>query len=132
MKVVEVRIIFEFLSKLKLNKFTKDVRIAVLKNYTELFTAYKEQETKIEELKKKVFSEEDLMAIQESIENKLPLSKELLDKNNEYNSVLTELFESEYDIKITKISEEDFANCLADSEVEFTPLDIVRLKPILK
>lgn len=132
MKVVEVRIIFEFLSKLKLNKFDKETRLAVLKNYTEMFTCYKEQETKMEELKKKIFTEKDLLNIQSSIENKVPLTKELIDKNNEYNTILSELFDSECDIKITKISEENFTNGLSDSDVEYTPLDIVRLKPILK
>lgn len=132
MKVVEVRIIFEFLSKLKLNKFEKDTRIAILKNYTEMFTPYKEQEAKMEELKKKIFTDDDLKSIQEAVENKTNLSQDLINKNTEYNSVLTSLFDSECDIKITKVSEEKFVEGLANSDIDFTPIDIVRLKPIFE
>lgn len=132
MKVVEVRIIFEFLSKLKLNKFEKEVRIALLKNYTEMYTVYKEQEAKMEELKKKIFTDDDLKSIQESIENKTSLSQDLINKNTEYNSVLSSLFDSECDIKITKVSEEKFVEGLANSDIDFTPIDIVRLKPIFE
>ena len=132
MKVVEVRIIFEFLSKLKLNKFEKEVRIALLKNYTEMYTVYKEQEAKMEELKKKIFTEDDLKAFQEALENKKGLSQDLINKNNEYNSVLSSLFDSECDIKVTKISEDKFVEGLVESDTDFTPIDIIRLKPIFE
>lgn len=132
MKVVEVRFIFDFLSRLNLSKFDKDVRHAILKNYMDMYSCYKENESKIEELKKKIFTEEDLIDIQTSFKDKTPLNKELADKNNEYNIILSELFNSEYDIKITKISEEKFINGLSDLCIDYTPLDIIRLKPILE
>lgn len=132
MKVVEVRTIFDFLSKLKLNKFTKEVRVSVLKNYTSFFTLIKEYDAKLEELRKKIFTEEDLQAIQDSVNNKTPLSKELIDKNLEYNEVITNLFKEECDVKIDKISEKDFIDCLSESDIEFTPMDIINLRPILK
>lgn len=132
MKVVEVRTIFEFLSKLKLNKFTKEVRVLVLKNYTSFFTLIKEYDAKLEELRKKIFTDEDLQAIQNSVNNKTPLSKELIDKNLEYNEVITNLFKEECDVKIDKISEKDFIECLSESDIEFTPMDIINLRPILK
>lgn len=132
MKVVEVRTIFDFLSKLKLNKFIKEVRISVLKNYTSFFTLIKEYDAKLEELRKKIFTDEDLQAIQDSVNNKTPLSKELIDKNLEYNEVITNLFKEECDVKIDKISEKDFIECLSESDIEFTPMDIINLRPILK
>lgn len=132
MKVVEVRTIFDFLSKLKLNKFTKEVRVSVLKNYTSFFTLIKEYDAKLEELRKKIFTDEDLQAIQDSVNNKTPLSKELIDKNLEYNEVITNLFKEECDVKIDKISEKDFIECLSESNIEFTPMDIINLRPILK
>ena len=132
MKVVEVRTIFDFLSKLKLNKFTKEVRVLVLKNYTSFFTLIKEYDAKLEELRKKIFTDEDLQAIQSSVNNKTPLSKELIDKNLEYNEVITNLFKEECDVKIDKISEKDFIECLSESDIEFTPMDIINLRPILK
>lgn len=132
MKVVEVRTIFEFLSKLKLNKFTKEVRIAVLKIHADMFTCFKEQEAKIEEIRKKIFTDEDISLIQESVNNKTPLSKELVDKQSEYNEVINKLFEDECELNITKISQSDFIECLVNSEIEFTPVDIIRIKPILK
>lgn len=132
MKVVEVRTIFDFLSKLKLNKFTKEVRVSVLKNYTSFFTLIKEYDAKLEELRKKIFTDEDLQAIQDSVNNKTPLSKELIDKNLEYNEVITNLFKEECDVKIDKISEKDFIECLSESDIEFTPMDIINLRPILK
>lgn len=132
MKVVEVRTIFDFLSKLKLNKFTKEVRVSVLKNYTSFFTLIKEYDAKLEELRKKIFTDEDLQEIQNSVNNKTPLSKELIDKNLEYNEVITNLFKEECDVKIDKISEKDFIECLSESDIEFTPMDIINLRPILK
>lgn len=132
MKVVEVKTIFDFLSKLKLNKFTKEVRVSVLKNYTSFFTLIKEYDAKLEELRKKIFTDEDLQAIQDSVNNRTPLSKELIDKNLEYNEVITNLFKEECDVKIDKISEKDFIECLSESDIEFTPMDIINLRPILK
>lgn len=132
MKVVEVRTIFDFLSKLKLNKFTKEVRVSVLKNYTSFFTLIKEYDAKLEELRKKIFTDEDLQAIQDSVNNRTPLSKELIDKNLEYNEVITNLFKEECDVKIDKISEKDFIECLSESDIEFTPMDIINLRSILK
>lgn len=132
MKVVEVRNIYDFLSKLKLNKLTKEVRVAVLKNYTELTTVNREIDAKIEELRKKVFTDEELQELQNAINNKTEVSKVLIDKNNTYNEVILKMFDDECDVKVVKISEEKFIDCLVDSEVEFTPVDILRLKPILK
>lgn len=57
MKAVEVRFIFNFLSNLKLNKLSKETRVAVLKNYTILHTKVKEYDDKIEELRKKIFTD---------------------------------------------------------------------------
>lgn len=132
MKVVEVKTVFDFLSRLKLNKFTKEVRVLVLKNYTSFFTLIKEYDAKLEELRKKIFTDEDLQTIQDSVNNKTPLSKELIDKNLEYNEVITNLFKEECDVKIDKISEKDFIECLSESDIEFTPMDIINLRPILK
>lgn len=132
MKVIEIKTIFDFLSKLKLNKFTKEVRVLVLKIHTSFFPLIKEYDSKLEELRKKIFTEEDLQVIQDSITHNVPLSKELIDKNLEYNEIMMSLFNDECDIKIDKISETDFIECLSESDIEFTPMDIVRLKPILK
>lgn len=132
MKVIEIKTIFDFLSKLKLNKFTKEVRVLVLKIHTSFFPLVKEYDSKLEELRKKIFTEEDLQVIQDSITHNTPLSKELIDKNLEYNEIMMSLFNDECDIKIDKISETDFIECLSESDIEFTPMDIVRLKPILK
>lgn len=132
MKVVEVRSISEFLSKLKLNKFSKEIRVNVLKNYAELTTANKEIDAKMEELRKKVFTDEELQELQDAINNKTEVSQTLIDKNNEYNEVILKMFNDDCEVKVVKISEEKFIDCLVDSEVEFTPVDILRLKPILK
>lgn len=132
MKVVEVKTIFEFLSRVKLNKFTKELRVAILKNYTTMYTLVKEYDSKLEELRKKIFTDEDIQKIQESVSNNIPLTKELVNKNLEYNEVITSLFKEECNIKLDKLPEKDFIDCLSESDIEYTPIDILNLKPILK
>lgn len=132
MKAVEVKIIFEFLSKLKLNKIDKDIRISILKNYAELFSCQKEIELKIDEVRKKILSDEDINSINECNKNKTSLPKELIEKINEYNLIIEDVLNTEYDVKITKISEEKFVNNISNAEVDYTPMDIIRMKPILK
>lgn len=132
MKVVEVKTIFEFLSRVKLNKFTKELRVAILKNYTTMYTLVKEYDSKLEELRKKIFTDEDIQKTQESVNNNIPLTKELVNKNLEYNEVITSLFKEECNIKLDKLSEKDFIDCLSESDIEYTPIDILNLKPILK
>lgn len=132
MKVVEVRTIFEFLNKLKLNKFDKETRIAVLKNYTELFSLYKEQEVKMEELRKKIFSSEDLQLLQDSINNRKPLTKDLIEKNSEYNSVIAALFNEDINLELLKVDKDKFLDALSETDIEYTPMDIVQLELLFK
>lgn len=150
MKVNEIVIANRFLSDLKLSKFDKIVRIAVLKNYMAFSKIAKDYENMLEDLRKKMFDDkqEEAQKVQEIRERlqksktqeeflacteELKQYKDFLDLEDEFIKLLNEESSKEVEnIELTKIDRTKFVESLAASGIEFTPRDIDKVEIIFK
>lgn len=149
MKVNEIVIANRFLSDLKLSKFDKIVRIAVLKNYMAFSKIAKDYENMIEDLRKKMFDDkqEEAQKVQKLRDNlqkaktaeefeqatvELEKHQEFLDAENEFIRLINDEASKEVEVEITKIDRNKFVDSLVASGIEFTPRDIDKVELIFK
>ena len=149
MKVNEIVIANRFLSDLKLSKFDKIVRIAVLKNYMAFSKIAKDYENMIEDLRKKMFDDkqEEAQEVQKLRDNlqkaktaeefeqatvELEKHQEFLDAENEFIRLINDEASKEVEVEITKIDRNKFVDSLVASGIEFTPRDIDKIELIFK
>lgn len=149
MKVNEIVIANRFLSDLKLSKFDKIVRIAVLKNYMAFSKIAKDYENMIEDLRKKMFDDkqEEAQEVQKLRDNlqkaktaeefeqatvELEKHQEFLDVENEFIRLINDEASKEVEVEITKIDRNKFVDSLVASGIEFTPRDIDKVELIFK
>ena len=149
MKVNEIVIANRFLSDLKLSKFDKTVRIAVLKNYMAFSKIAKDYENMLEDLRKKMFDDkqEEAQEVQKLRDNlqkaktaeefeqatvELEKHQEFLDAENEFIRLINDEASKEVEVEITKIDRNKFVDSLVASGIEFTPRDIDKVELIFK
>ena len=149
MKVNEIVIANRFLSDLKLSKFDKIVRIAVLKNYMAFSKIAKDYENMLEDLRKKMFDDkqEEAQEVQKLRDNlqkvktaeefeqvtiELEKHQEFLDVENEFIRLINDEASKEVEVEITKIDRNKFVDSLVASGIEFTPKDIDKVELIFK
>lgn len=142
MRVNEIMIASKFIADLKLSKFDKDIRLSILKNYIALNRITKEFESKIEDLRKKMFDDkqEEAQRVQrirecmrqsvsqeefESLNIELQQYKEFLELEADFiNIVNEEALKNVKDVEITLIDRVKFMEGLIASGVDITPRDI--------
>lgn len=149
MKVNEIVIANRFLSDLKLSKFDKIVRIAVLKNYMAFSKIAKDYENMLEDLRKKMFDDkqEEAQEVQKLRDNlqkaktaeefeqatvELEKHQEFLDAENEFIRLINDEASKEVEVEITKIDRNKFVDSIVASGIEFTPRDIDKVELIFK
>lgn len=71
-----------------------------------------------------------MQALQNAIINKQSISKELSEKNSEFNEVLGSILSEDCELNLEKLTEEDFIEALSVSDIDFTPADISNIKSI--
>lgn len=143
---------FKFLNGVKMNAVTdKETRGAIISNHLMMYKIAQENEEAVKKVYEKLFEgkNEDLQKVAElrqefntegtTNERKLAIVKELNDNYKhifeleaEFNKAFIERNEEEVDVKVVKFDREAFVNACADSGVEFTMVDIIRLEDIFK
>jgi hypothetical protein len=127
-----------YLSGLKLGKFSKEIRVAIFKNVGELSIAVKAVQDKIEASKKELFKdleedaqkvgalrdefnkEETTKARKEAVVKEILTYEKYLEAEKEFNEVVTQFGNDEVEINLSKIDLYDFVDGLVESEIDFT------------
>lgn len=143
---------FKLINGIKMNVVSnKDTRNAIIANHLAMYKIAQENDEEAKKVFEKLFEgkNEDLQKVAElrqefntegaTNERKLAIVKELNDNykhifelESEFNKTFAERNEEDVDIKVVKFDREAFVNACADSGVEFTMIDIVRLEDIFK
>ncbi|MBO7211719.1 MAG: hypothetical protein J6V44_12045 [Methanobrevibacter sp.] len=147
MKIREVLDTHGYISELKLNKFDKEIRIKLMRNYPvldkvvkevndyksalqeKMFEEHKADGEKVQELRRKlpkVATEEELDALNKEAAQ----YSEYLRLEQEFIKCLTEHMEEEVEVKLFPIDKEDFVDNLVKADIEFT-LDLLNKIDIL-
>jgi hypothetical protein len=147
MKIREVLDTHGYISELKLNKFDKEIRIKLMRNYPvldkvvkevndyksalqeKMFEEHKSDGEKVQELRRKlpkVATEEELEALNKEAEQYSDYRR----LEQEYIKCLTEHLEEEVEVKLFPIDKEDFVDNLVKADIEFT-LDLLNKIDIL-
>lgn len=142
---------FKLINGIKMNVVSdKDTRNAIIANHLAMYKIAQENDEEAKKVFEKLFEgkEEDVRKVAElrqkfmgatEKEERITIVKELNDNNkqifeleSEFNKIFAERNEEDVDIKVVKFDREAFVNACADSGVEFTMIDIVRLDDIFK
>lgn len=142
---------FKLINGIKMNVVSnKDTRNAIIANHLAMYKIAQENDEEAKKVFEKLFEgkEEDVRKVAElrqrfmsATENaeRADIVKELNDNykqifelESEFNKTFAERNEEDVDIKVVKFDREAFVNACADSGVEFTMIDIVRLDDIFK
>lgn len=142
---------FKLINGIKMNVVSdKDTRSAITLNYLSMYKVAQENDEEAKRVYEKLFEgkEEDLRAVAElrqkfmsatKNEEKNAIIKELGDNYKhifeleaEFNKIFADRSNEEVDIKVAKLDREAFVNACADSGVEFTMVDIIRLEDFFK
>lgn len=143
---------FKLINGIKMNVVTdKETRSAIISNHLMMYKVAQENDEEVKKVYEKLFEgkNEDLQKVAElrqefntegtTNERKLAIVKELNDNYRpifeleaEFNKTFAERNEEDVDIKVVKFDREAFVNACADSGVEFTMVDIIRLEDIFK
>lgn len=142
---------FKLINGIKMNVVSdKDTRNAIISNHLAMYKIAQENDEEAKKVFEKLFEgkEEDVRKVAElrqkfmsATENaeRADIVKELNDNykqifelESEFNKAFAERNEEDVDIKVVKFDREAFVNACADSGVEFTMVDIIRLEDIFK
>ena len=142
---------FKLINGIKMNVVSdKDTRNAIIANHLAMYKIAQENDEEAKKVFEKLFEgkEEDVRKVAElrqkfmsATENaeRADIVKELNDNYKqifeleaEFNKTFAERNEEDVDIKVVKFDREAFVNACADSGVEFTMIDIIRLEDIFK
>ena len=147
-KIIEA---FKLLNGIKMNVVSdKETRSAIISNHLQMYKVAQAHEEEVKKIYEKLFEgkEEDLKKVAElrqefmnakTNEERGAIVKELNDNyahifelEKEFNDTFAKKAEEEIEINLVKFNKEMFINACADSGVEFTMTDIVRLDEIFK
>ena len=143
---------FKLINGIKMNVVSdKETRSAIISNHLQMYKVAQAHDEEVKKVYEKLFEgkNEDLQKVAElrqefntegtTNERKLAIVKELNDNYRpifeleaEFNKTFAERNEEDVDIKVVKFDREAFVNACADSGVEFTMVDIIRLEDIFK
>lgn len=142
---------FKLLNGIKMNVVTdKETRSAIISNHLMTYKVAQENDEEVKKVYEKLFEgkEEDMKKVAElrqnfmnatTSEDRNAIIKELNDNymqifelEAEFNKIFAERNEEDVAINIVKFDKESFVNACADSGVEFTMSDILRLEAIFK
>lgn len=147
-KIIEA---FKLLNGIKMNVVSdKETRSAIISNHLQMYKVAQAHDEEVKKIYEKLFEgkEEDLKKVAElrqefmnakTSEERGAIIKELNDNyahifelEKEFNDAFAKKAEEEVEINLVKFNKEVFINACADSGVEFTMTDIVRLDEIFK
>ena len=147
-KIIEA---FKLLNGIKMNVVSdKETRSAIIGNHLQMYKVAQAHEEEVKKIYEKLFEgkEEDLKKVAElrqefmnakTNEERGAIVKELnanyvhiFELEKEFNDTFAKKAEEDVDIKVVKFDREAFVNACADSGVEFTMVDIIRLEDIFK
>lgn len=147
-KIIEA---FKLLNGIKMNVVSdKETRSAIIGNHLQMYKVAQAHDEEVKKIYEKLFEgkEEDLKKVAElrqefmnakTNEERGAIVKELNDNyahifelEKEFNDTFAKKAEEEIEINLVKFNKEMFINACADSGVEFTMTDIVRLDEIFK
>lgn len=147
-KIIEA---FKLLNGIKMNVVSdKETRSAIISNHLQMYKVAQAHDEEVKKIYEKLFEgkEEDLKKVAElrqefmnakTNEERGAIVKELNDNyahifelEKEFNDTFAKKAEEEIEINLVKFNKEMFINACADSGVEFTMTDIVRLDEIFK
>lgn len=142
---------FKLINGIKMNVVTdKETRSAIISNHLMMYKVAQENDEEVKKVYEKLFEgkNEDLKKVAElrqefmnakTNEERGAIVKELNDNyahifelEKEFNDTFAKKAEEEIEINLVKFNKEIFINACADSGVEFTMTDIVRLDEIFK
>ena len=144
MKIREIIETQNFINRIKLNKFDKDIRLALVKNYPILDKAIKEYNEYRESLQKKIFEgkDEDITKVQEirsrlnqkstfeeirQAESDLQPYKEFLELEMEFATLITQKLEEDLDLSLSYINKDEFIENLVKADIDFTFVDLLKI-----
>ena len=147
-KIIEA---FRLLNGIKMNVVTdKETRSAIISNHLQMYKVAQAHDEEVKKVHEKLFEgkEEDLRKVAElrqsfmnatTDEERARLVKELADNyshifalEREFNDVFVAKAEEDVELNVVKFDKAKFIDACADSGVEFTMTDIVRLEEIFK
>ncbi len=145
-KIIET---FKLLNGIKMNVVTdKETRGAIISNHLKMYKVAQAHDEEVKKIYEKLFEgkEEDMKEVAKlrekfmnakTQEERGSIVKELNDKyahifelEREFNEAFAKKGEEEIEISLVKFDKEKFINACADSGVEFTMSDIIRLEEI--
>ena len=145
MKIKEVIEANNFLADLNLNRFDKEMRMAILKNFSSFSRVQRNFDDDIEALRKKMFDnkQDEAMDVQnlrnraktiktadEAIEfnKEAEKHKEFYKLESDFNELYVDAMSKECKCNVLKIDKDKFLDTLAESNVMFTPREIEKIE----
>ena len=148
-KIIEA---FRLINGIKMNVVTdKETRSAIIGNHLQMYKMAENHDNEVKEAYKKLFEgkEEDAQKVNElrqefntvgtTDERKIEIVKELtetyrpiIELEVEFNKVVEDMLNQDVDLNIVKLDKEAFVNACADSGIEFTMVNILRIEEIFK
>ena len=148
-KIIEA---FRLINGIKMNVVTdKETRSAIISNHLQMYKMAENHENEVKEAYKKLFEgkEEEAQKVNElrqefntvgtTDERKIEIVKELtetyrpiIELEVEFNKVVEDMLNQDVDLNIVKLDKEAFVNACADSGIEFTMIEILRIEDIFK
>ena len=143
---------FRLINGIKMNTVQdKATRSAIIGNHLQMYKVAEKHENEAKEVYKKLFEgkEEDARKVNElrqeynstgvSNERKVEIVKEIstaytpiLELEQELNAAINGMLAEEVEVKIIPFNKESFVNACADSNLEFTMIDIIRLNDLFE
>lgn len=144
MKIREIYDVYEYLNTLKLNKFDKETRIKLMKNYPLLSKVVQDYESYKNTLKNKLFEDksEDVQTVLklrsqlakdltkdeiDKIKTELSTYTDIFQLESEFVQLLVQKMEESVDLQLTYINKEDFVENLVNANIDFTFVDLLKL-----
>lgn len=141
---------FRLISGIKMNVVSdKETRKAIISNHLQMYKLAESHDNEVKEVYKKLFEgkEEEMSKVNElrqefnssdaTQERKIAIIKELttdykniLELEGEFNVTIENLINEDVDVDLVPFNKEEFVDACANSNLEFTMNDIVRLEGI--
>lgn len=141
---------FRLINGIKMNVVSdKETRKAIISNHLQMYKVAEAHDNEVKEVYKKLFDgkEEDVAKVNElrqefntsetTIERKNEIVKDIIENyrhvielETEFNTTIAARLDEEVDINLVKFNKDEFTNACADSNLEFTMLDILRIEDI--
>lgn len=149
MNKVKIVNLSNYFANLKLNKFSKEIRCAIISNHLKVNKIVKDFNEAVDEARKKFFSgkEEDLEKLNRyreeynaaPDENKVEILNkikseciEALSLEQEFIGFVNALAVEEVEIEFSKIDMDEFIESCSEANIDITPSDLMNFEEIFK